>query len=134
MLNIIIQGILSLFLVFIMAFIGYSVYNYEYVQKLTDMIIYSNKNAVSSGPRPEHIAGRRSSPSWYQPCCCLHRVAARDERRGGVQLPVLEPATLSGRGDARRPAGHIGPRRCRCACRPDPRCQSTHVLPVVLDS
>jgi len=46
MLNIIIQGILSLFLVFIMAFIAYSVYNKEYVKKLNDLIMYGNKKKV----------------------------------------------------------------------------------------
>jgi hypothetical protein len=46
MLNIIIQGILSLFLVFIMAFIAYSVYNKEYVKKINDLIMYGNKKIV----------------------------------------------------------------------------------------
>jgi hypothetical protein len=46
MLNIIIQGILSLFLVFIMAFIAYSVYNKEYVQKINELIMYGNKKIV----------------------------------------------------------------------------------------
>lgn len=46
MLNIIIQGILSLFLVFIMAFIAYSVYNNEYVKKINDIIISGNKRII----------------------------------------------------------------------------------------
>ena len=67
MLNIIIQGILSLFLVFIMAFIGYSVYNYEYVQKLTDMIIYSNKNAVSVFKGRFEFANKEINIETYNP-------------------------------------------------------------------
>jgi hypothetical protein len=46
MLNIIIQGILSLFLVFIMAFIAYSVYNNEYVKIINDIIMSGNKKIV----------------------------------------------------------------------------------------
>jgi len=46
MLNIIIQGILSLFLVFIMAFIAYSVYNNEYFKKLGAIITSGNKAAI----------------------------------------------------------------------------------------
>jgi hypothetical protein len=46
MLDIIIQGILSLFLVFIMAFIAYSIYNREYVNRFNEIITYGNKKKV----------------------------------------------------------------------------------------
>ena len=46
MLNIIIQGILSLFLVFIMAFIAYSIYNNEYLKKIGEIIMSGNKKIV----------------------------------------------------------------------------------------
>ena len=44
--NIIIEGILSLFLVLIMAFIAYTVYNNEYISNIGDIIINSNKKSV----------------------------------------------------------------------------------------
>lgn len=46
MLNIIIQGIISLFLVFIMGFIAYSIYNNEYVEKIGKLIMDTNKKEV----------------------------------------------------------------------------------------
>lgn len=46
MLNIIIQGIISLFLVFIMGFIAYSIYNNEYVKNIGNIIMNGNKKVV----------------------------------------------------------------------------------------
>lgn len=46
MLNIIIQGIISLFLVFIMGFIAYSIYNNEYVKNIGNIIMNGNKKTI----------------------------------------------------------------------------------------
>ena len=46
MLNIIIQGILSLFLVFIMAFIAYSIYNNEYLKRIGELVMSGKKKIV----------------------------------------------------------------------------------------
>lgn len=46
MLNIILQGIISLFLVFIMGFIAYSIYNNEYVKNIGNAIMNGNKKTI----------------------------------------------------------------------------------------
>ena len=58
------------------------------------------------------------------PSCGVHRATARDQRRAQLQLADPQPGPRCGRGDARRPARHAGPRRCRCTRRSDHRAAS----------
>ena len=67
MLNIIIQGILSLFLVFIMAFIAYSVYNNEYVKKMNDIIISGNKRIIPIFKGRFEFASKQVNIETYNP-------------------------------------------------------------------
>ena len=84
-------------------------------------------------PRSVDLARRDRRPARHQRRGCVHRAAARERRRPGVQLPVPQPDAVGRRAHARRAARHARPGRRRCPRRSDPRCQPADLPAVVLD-